>query len=288
MNYSILKFIILFTLCAFSPFHVEAAELRLDVSKIDVRVEEEFVVEVFINIDESVNAVEGKIVFPKDILEVREIRDSNSSVNFWIEKPSISPDGELVFSGITPGGFSGVNNLIFSTVFKAKKEGTASISTIKIKALQNDGLGTELPLTLRNVMVNIKSGDSTIRKETLRDTDPPELFTPIIASDPLIANGKHFVVFSTQDKGSGIKHYKIREGRFGWWREVESPYFLMYQSLTKDIYIRAIDNANNERVAFLPASVHREWWKQYELLAIIIILFSVVMIYKKVCVRFIK
>jgi len=59
-------------------------------------------------------------------------------------------------------------------------------------------------------------------------------------------DGKYFLVFSTQDKGSGVDHYEVREGRFGGFSEVSSPYILKYQSLDKKIFVKAIDKFGNE------------------------------------------
>lgn len=281
------KIFFVLVLSASFPIGVVASELRLDANKVDVRVGEEFIVEVLMNADKPVNAVEGRIVFPKDAVEIREIRDGNSSINLWVEKPH-SETGALVFSGITPGGFIGVNNQLFSVVFEAKQEGMMAISIAKATALENDGVGTETTLALRNIVLQVKAGDSSVRRNVIEDTVPPEPFTPTIAQDSSVFDGNFFLVFATQDKGSGIKRYEVREGRFGWWREAESPYLLTRQKLDKDIYMRVIDNADNERVAVVPATVSSTWWDHYVLFVILTMLILAVIVYKKVWVRFIK
>ena len=63
---------------------------------------------------ETINALDGKIILPKDIVEVKEIHDGNSSVNFWLQNPIEKNKGEIEFSGITPGGVSGEKLLLFS------------------------------------------------------------------------------------------------------------------------------------------------------------------------------
>lgn len=287
MYNSLLKIFFVLALCVFFPFIAYASELRLDSSKVDLRVEEEFTVEIIMNVDEQVNAIDGQIVFPDTLLEMQEIRDGNSSINFWIEKPRIESAGTLIFSGITPGGFSGVNNQIFSIIFKAKQEGTATISIAQANALQNDGVGTNITLALRNVVVNVKAGDSGVRKHVIEDVVSPEPFTPIITHDPSLFEGKSFVVFSTQDKGSGVNRYEVREGKWGWFRIAESPHLLKSQKLDWDIYVKAIDNAGNERVAVLKSSVHRNWWEGSGLFVILImVVFVAVAMYKKIWARF--
>jgi hypothetical protein len=275
MYYLLTKIFFILVFCTFFSLDVHASELRLDVSKVDVRIGEEFVVEVLMNTDGLVNAVEGKIVFREDVFEVREIRDGNSSINLWIEKPH-SESGAIVFSGITPGGFVGVNKHIFSVVFEVKQEGPAEISIAEAKALENDGTGTEISLALRNATVDIKAGDSSIRRSVIKDTVPPEPFTPIISSDPNIFGGQSFVVFSTQDKDSGISHYEIKEYRFKpfslfiLWRVVESPYILSDQELKSHTLMRALDNARNIQVSDI-APVRPLLWYEYAFYWIILI-----------------
>src|SRR3989344_3611432 len=93
---------------------VLAAEVSFNAKTQEIKVNQLFEVGVFINTDEeSINAFEGKITFPNDLVKVKEIRDWNSIVNFWIDRPherhgAIDKEqGEIVFSGITPGGFQG-------------------------------------------------------------------------------------------------------------------------------------------------------------------------------------
>ena len=66
------------------------------------------------------------------------------------------------------------------------------------------------------------------------------------------------MVFSTQDKQSGISHYEVCEGNFHWlgcdWKKVESPYLIIDQNLGDRIEVKAVDLAGNETVvdAFSP------------------------------------
>mgnify|MGYP001615176303 CR=1 FL=1 len=244
-----------------------AAELRLDVSRVDVSVNEEFIVEATLFVDEPVNAVEGQIVFPEDILAVKEIRDGNSSINFWVDNPRSEFPGRVIFSGITPGGFSGVNNLLFSIVFEAKKKGTAAIGISYMKAFQNNGEGTETPVATRNLVLKIKAGDSNVRIERIKDTVPPEPFALSVTQDLSIQNGNWFVSFATADKDSGVSYFEIKEYRFGPlaflvpWQSTESPHILSDQALKSRIIVRAIDNAGNVRMAEVPPLNALPWYE---------------------------
>lgn len=259
-----------FILLTFFPLTSFASELRLDASRMDVYAGEEFTVEVTLFADEPVNAVEARIIFLEDMLVVKEISDGNSSINFWVERPRSEIPGIVVFSGVTPGGFSGVNNLLFSVTFEAKKTGTAVISISNAKALQDDGVGTETSLSLRNVAVEIKAGDSSTRKEEAKDTVQPEPFAISIARDPSISDGEWFVAFATSDKDSGVSRYEIREYRFSpltflsRWRVAESPHILSDQALKSHVIVRAVDGAGNVRISEIPAT-HSLAWYEYAL-----------------------
>jgi len=259
-----------------------AAEVSFDTKTQEVKANQSFEVGVFINTDnESINALEGQIVFPVDLLEPKEIRDGNSIVNFWIERPKIESD-KIHFSGITPGGYLGKKGLIFSVIFQSIQEGSGSIEIQDIKALLNDGKGTKANTTISNLQLVISkqvpaSQPAVVEK---KDTDIPETFEPIVTSDPSIFDGKYFLVFATQDKISGIANYKVREGKWGWFNVAESPYLLIHQSLDRKIFVKAIDKNGNERIAVVEPRYPIKWYENYWIWIIIIlaIIFSFIVI----------
>lgn len=266
--------VILFSIFYFITFYIPAfaAEVFLDSKTREIGVGSQFEVSVFLNTEnEDINAIEGKLFFSQDTLEPREIKDGNSIVNFWLERPK--PAEEMVFSGITPGGYIGNRGLIFSAVFYAKKEGISSIEIREPKILLNDGQGTETKVKTSALQIVVSSAASSVLAPTSEDRDPPEDFLPQIAADPAIFDGKWFLVFATQDKGSGIDHYEVCEGK----KQcviAESPYLLKNQNLDEKIIIKAIDKNGNERIVTLPAQKPSVWYKNYLILAIIIILIA--------------
>lgn len=280
--------VFLLSLTLFVAVPVFAAEIRLDAHKAEINSGEQFLVDIIIHSEESLNAVEGRLVFPADQLIVKEIRDGNSVINFWVEKPRLESSGVILFSGITPGGFSGANNSIFSVVFEAKNDGIASIVLDGTKALQNDGLGSQAILSTHDTAVSIKPGSSNVPKETLTDIELPEDFNPTIQSDPNIFGGKYFLVFATQDKISGISNYKVREGEWGWFTLAESPYVLKHQSLDRKIFVKAIDKSGNERIAVLNAQHQAPWYRQYTIFGIISAVVVFGFFLKKLWSRFTK
>ena len=234
---------------------------------------EDFLMEIFMDTEgEGINAVEGKLVYTNDLIEIKEIRDGSSSINFWIERPRIYQPGIVVFSGITPGGVSG-KNLLFGIVFHAQKTGQGSINFDETKVLKNDGEGTPAEVRISNFQFSISAEASALQTPVseIKDIESPEDFRPIIGNDPEIFGGKYFLVFVTQDKGIGMDRYEVREGFWGKYVIAESPYLLENQSLNKKIYVKAIDKAQNERVVTLKPDQWK-WYQQYALLIIILVL----------------
>ena len=268
--------ILFFTFCFFFSYNsVKAAKLDLTSTIQEIGVNQQLQVDLVLNAeDENINAVEGKIKFPTDLLELKEIRDGNSIINFWIERPD-EQQKEIVFSGITPGGYADDQGLIFSMIFQTKKEGKDIIKIYGARTLLNDGKGTEAKLKISDFQFLIsKEAPAKVPAPEIKDTDPPELFTPEIANDPNIFNGKWFLVFATQDKKSGIDRYKVCEGEKSF-TIAESPYLLKNQSLNKKITIKAIDKAGNERIVVLPAQNP----SRYENYLVFVIIGGVILIY---------
>lgn len=269
------KLKIFILLAVFIPFFatpVFAAEVSFDTKTREIKANQLFEVGVFINTDnEEINAFEGQIIFPKDILVLKEIRDGNSIINFWIEKPKNQNDA-ITFSGITPGGFNSEKGLIFSAIFEAKKEGVAKFEINDARVLRNDGTGSAATLTIAPFEVVVSEGVpaeiSVLPK--VRDSEPPESFVPEIARDESIFDGKWFVVFVTQDKSSGIDHYEIKESRqkffavFKKWLPGESPYVLTDQELRSYVLIKAVDKVGNEKVMEIVPKNPLAWYENYE------------------------
>jgi len=249
--------ILIFTFCIKGA--VYAAELNLFSDIKEFGIGQQFQVNLMLDTEEEyINAVEGKVIFPEELLELREIRDGNSIINFWIERPKVEQADIVAFSGIMPGGYQETKGFLFSVAFQAKASGSGAIKIHDAKVLLNDGEGTSANLSIFNFQFSISEEALPVPPivETIKDIDPPEEFGLEIVQNPDMFDGKYFLVFATQDKGSGIDRYEIqetgneRQGKN--WVEAESPYVLKDQELHSYIYVKAVDKAGNERVVMLP------------------------------------
>ena len=281
---------ILLSIAFLFPYHLFAAEIFYDADTRKVKANTEFEVGVFLNAEsENINAIEGILRFPADILEFKELNDGNSIVNFWVERPSRRVENEIIFSGITPGGFVDKRGLIFKITFLAKNEGNGKLEMQDIKALLNDGKGTAADISVSPLKIIVTSQDLSLPpKKEAKDQEPPESFKPEIARDPAIFDGKWFLVFATQDKGLGIGRYEIKETRsrifelFPKWISAESPYALRDQKLKSYIFVKAIDKAGNVRIEkILPRNPLR-WYENSENWIIIIVVAFVLYLLRRV------
>lgn len=265
---------ILLILILFFPAVSFAAELRLDRSTIVTRVGDTFVVDAVIQSGgESINAIEGSISFSSGISLV-DIRLQNSIVPLWVSSPEKKEEGLISFAGILPGGYNG-SGALFSLVFSASQKGTAYISFGKNTAVyQNDGQGTAVKLSLPalSFAIGASEGDPNIASLE-KDVFPPEPFTPLVSSGEPFGMKGVVLVFTTQDKNSGVARYDIsrsyrRNAKDSSlvWRSTQSPYEFVAGDSTRYLYVRAVDRTGNERVAmvppqdFSPIAFFFDWW----------------------------
>jgi hypothetical protein len=241
-------------------------------------VEETFSVSVFLNTEgQTINALDGVLRYPSAFV-LQEIRDGNSLINFWIERPNEVAD-TIHFSGITPSGFNGKGE-VFVLVFKALRAPKDSFVLSDAHTLLNDGNGTPTRLSLLQ-----ESGTTTLALIT-DDKTSPELFTPSLGSDSSLFDGKYFLVFASQDKQSGIAYYEVAESSgFQWfglrslvWQRVASPYVVSDQALHSHLYVRAVDRAGNSVAAEL-SPTHPPFYEKKGTLLVILLVGIAILIY---------
>lgn len=277
--------ILLFLIIIFCPFRLQAAELYFKSNVNEVQVGDVIVTNLFINTKgEDINAIEGDLANSENLL-LKDIRKGGSIVSFWIIEPTINKEQKHFFSGVIPGGYQGTEGLIITAVFEVIKSGQANVDIENLKVLKNDGFGTttaSLAIPWINSVVEKLDKPKTI--DIIIDNSLPEKFIPTISRSADLFNNQWFVVFSTQDKDSGIDYYVVCEGDFDCER-ASSPYLLKNQKLNKDIIIKAVDKKGNERVAIVAASNINNYQKITLFVIIMLILVGGFVIYKKYHVK---
>ncbi len=232
---------------------------------------------------ECINAARIALAYDPTLISVQDIGLGDSIFSLWTIPPRIEREGtreigKVLLEGGVPGGYCGrvegdpgLTNTVARLVVTALPgvyTGTSSQASIVVlpetQVILHDGQGTAAPLSVTGADVSLIQGSSTPTNTWLTDVKndviAPELFEITLVSGPSVGNTKHYVVFSTVDKQSGLDHYEILEtdpDRFGilswvpreaYWVRGESPYVLRDQKLRSKIMVKAIDKAGNERV----------------------------------------
>jgi hypothetical protein len=254
--------IVVLVLAFAAPCIMHAAALRVTVDNNAVSIGEPIHVDVSLDTQgKTVNTIQSEILIPENLFRVAAVNDGASIVSFWIAPPTASSSGEIDLAGIVPGGYSGPAGPIVSFTLMPLTSGNGNITIATATVLANDGLGSVLPVTLAGADISVTSstyaGSSTMENFS---AIAPDLFTPVITSDPNLFNGAFFLVFSTVDKGSGIDRYEVLEAPTNplsritpSWQVATSPYLLRDQSLSSNIYVRAVNHAGSFLVVELPA-----------------------------------
>ena len=148
LRFKIQIFFFLFALFTLRLSNAHAAEFLLESGTSIFGVGDEFLVTLRGDTEgESLNAFEGKVVFPEELLELKGVREKGSIVNLWVKEPPL-------FSGLTPGGYQG-KGVLFSLIFEAKQEGQGTIRIDNGRALLSDGKGTPTELSIINYQFSI-------------------------------------------------------------------------------------------------------------------------------------
>lgn len=256
-----------YTNCVTATF---AATVKVESDFRNFHVGDVFSLEIVVDTEEkTVNAVDVTVQFPAEFLTYQEYDDGASVLNVWIDKPAFNMFNQIHLAGITPGGFNGNTVQIITLLFKVIQTGQGNVDITAAKFLLHDGEGTEATVTVQNLHLASTEGESNIRVFTV-DDELPESFTPTILFDPDVYNGQAVLIFSTKDKGSGLDHFKIKEGMFGNYIKSESPYLIKYQDLDRKIFIKAIDKNGNERTEILYPQTTQPWYKQVLIISILI------------------
>jgi hypothetical protein len=67
------------------------------------------------------------LIVVDDMFTIKDIKDGDSNINFWLQNPIERNKGEIEFSGITPGGVSGEKLLLFSIVIHQNNKNQGNI-----------------------------------------------------------------------------------------------------------------------------------------------------------------
>jgi len=303
------------------PHSVLAVQIFLDTTDTAHNLSDTFYVPVRIDTqEECINAVKVEVAYNPEEISIQDISTGESVLTLWTQFPVIQKNegreiGRVVFEGGIPGGYCGrvvgdpgQTNILAKLVVTGVRQATSSeentVSQIVLgpetKAYLHDGSGAEASLTVAGSNIVLTSATSSPNNLWLTDVHQdkiaPELFDITLVKAPSVGSNKHYIVFNTTDKQSGIDHYEVLEtdpDRFGlltwkpkesFWLTTSSPYELRDQNLHSKILVKAVDKNGNERVVTYtpPMSPLVELAQSYGLLLLIggavVVLISVLIV----------
>ncbi len=284
-----LKLFYIFLLAFLIPLSVHAASITVVPPDHRVGVGEVFYVDVILDTEgSSINGIDAMITTTSSTLSLVRVEDGSSVIPLWIESPHIE-GSTVTMSGIIPNGFSGLidpfdfNNKkpgkIVRLVFTAVDIGNAAIST-HATLTENDGNGTIVPTADTGISFSIAPTSSQPTYNSV-DTIPPLLIASRTRDISLFDN-KYTLIFSAQDKGSGVASVEVQEKNMKW-NKVLSPYLLEDQSPQSTIHVRATDYAGNVTTVTIGEEGKEKTFTQFLLLALILLVVVplIIWLYKK-------
>ncbi len=160
------------------PLFAQAASLGLSPSSTSVTVGKSFSVTARVNAGgEAINAAEGTIMYPTQLLKLTSVSKSGSIFTFWALEPRASSSGQVSFIGGLPHpGYTGSAGTIVRMTFTASATGTATISYGGGKVLADDGNGTNILSSQGSATVHITEPGSATPSTP---AEPPSTPRPI-------------------------------------------------------------------------------------------------------------
>ncbi len=253
---SMLLLVLALIVCVF-PVRASAVRFFTTPSDPSMQVGDHVRVDVLFDTEnESINTVSGALNFNAELVTIEALETGSSLVSLWIEKPHKKTESSITFSGMIPGGLATDQGTLFSVVFRATREGEARFRFSEAESFLNDGTGDIAHTTRSDTIVLITPSSTQEKKQyTIVDTVQPEAFTITRIRDESLFDGKWFLVFATQDKGSGVASYRVCESLLRACVDGVSPYELKKQKLFFVTRVHAFDVVGNVRTAFLFSSL---------------------------------
>ncbi|KKS44527.1 hypothetical protein A2567_01215 [Candidatus Azambacteria bacterium RIFOXYD1_FULL_42_11] len=167
------KFILIFAL--FFALWIPAAKaaiLTLSTEKDSFNVGDRFEANIKINSDgANVNAVQGTLEYPKDILEIISTDKTGSFVDFWLREPEFSNEtGRLVFMGGAFRGISGESLQVLKINFKVKSVGKNDLKITDAAITASDDFGTNVLSGVSGIQIAALPKQESAKTVTLSET----------------------------------------------------------------------------------------------------------------------
>jgi hypothetical protein len=202
---------------------------------------------------DSLNAVEGSISIPKDLM-VEGVNTGGSALSLWPVEPRFVPGSSKVeFAGGVPAGIApGRDVVLFTITAKASAPGTYAVAPASVRGFRDDGQGTAFSIggSAAKISVGMQASSEPQAQE---DTMPPQFISVEVGQDPALFGGRRYVAFFATDDNSGVSYYEVKEGLLGRYTRADRYYVLSDQGGGSAVWVRAVDAAGNSTVKKIPS-----------------------------------
>lgn len=155
-----------------------AATLQLSTDKDAFAIGDQFIVDIRVDSEGTgINAAQGTVRIPKDVLEIVSVDKTGSVFNFWLTEPTFSNDsGEVNFIGGSTSGFSGRSLQVLKITYRVKGSGQTDIVFTDGAVTASDGSGTNVLSAMKGLSItSVPSSElETITPRPTQITRPAE------------------------------------------------------------------------------------------------------------------
>ncbi len=128
---------------------INESYIHIESSKTTVKEKETFSIAVYAYAHIPVNAVDIKLTFPTQQVEITGIDTGQSVITLWTEQPYVENNTVILRGGTFRKGFKG-KHLIATIQAKAKTSGLASFEISDVMLLAGDGSGSQVAVSNTN------------------------------------------------------------------------------------------------------------------------------------------
>lgn len=123
--------------------------ISIETSPSSVHAGERFSINVYAHAHVAVNAVDIRLEFPKNQMDILGIDTGESVITLWAQEPYVDDNTVVLQGGTFRRGFRG-DHLIATINAQATETGVAQVSIEEVVLLAGDGTGTEVALSENN------------------------------------------------------------------------------------------------------------------------------------------
>ncbi|MCX6737598.1 MAG: hypothetical protein NTX26_02615, partial [Candidatus Parcubacteria bacterium] len=256
-----------FVLVFISVSYATAAELTFSPPQLVRGTSDTYAVDLILDTQgEDINVLEASLSYPLESFTLKDVLTGDSVINFWIKPPGLQEEQKdlIYFAGSIPAGYTGSQGKVITLLLQPQLAGAVlNLGIVSDKdnpsrVFLNDSLATEEIIPAHSLSFNLSSPGSNGGVINLTDKIKPDMFSIAIASSNTLPLNNVFIVFHTDDNGSGIDHYEMAQANTAeefssnanlLWQKVISPAVINLAQAQRFLAIKAFDHSNNFEIS---------------------------------------